>query len=438
MDDVRCGPSMETNLQSRSPDNPDVKPSFRKPSNDATNRKYRRRSPVGGSATSSSDGSPKRDRSWSPNYSRGDLAKTFNDRRRKDDGRDLDRESGRSRYMKDVDTYGHSERRSYRDSHEYRRHEDYGSRYHRHVEEDERSYHRSSRIGREPRGSTYSDYTRQDNDHDRSREERRNADKYSRDKIDDRVHRSKEKERDTDVKERYRHCNKDLSSDRNTDGTKLGEKDKHRDRGLDRDERKDKGRGAGDHKNDYVKDSSMGRDTGASHVKETHKSSSKDLDGQKEEAIHKRKYDDREQDKHNGQHDRDREMHVENGNRNSSSYRERDYKTEQYQDKNADSNEDKDSAAKKLKSSHSDKATDYADDGPLLSKSSKFDEKPTSNSMPVQETVGKSTSEPSHYSASESEVAQDLNAAKVAAMKAAELGMSNYLAISIIAIDFSN
>lgn len=42
-------------MQSSSPpDTPDTKASFRKPSNDAANRRYRRRSPANGS--SSSDG----------------------------------------------------------------------------------------------------------------------------------------------------------------------------------------------------------------------------------------------------------------------------------------------------------------------------------------------------------------------------------------------
>lgn len=47
---------MDSSLQSQSPDNSDAKPSFRKPANDATNRKYRRRSPISGSPSSSSGG----------------------------------------------------------------------------------------------------------------------------------------------------------------------------------------------------------------------------------------------------------------------------------------------------------------------------------------------------------------------------------------------
>lgn len=47
---------MDSSLQSHSPDNSDVKPSFRKLSNDKTNRKYRRRSPISGSTSSSSGG----------------------------------------------------------------------------------------------------------------------------------------------------------------------------------------------------------------------------------------------------------------------------------------------------------------------------------------------------------------------------------------------
>lgn len=42
-------------MDSNARESSDTKAEFRKPSNDATNRKYRRRSPVGGSS-SSSDG----------------------------------------------------------------------------------------------------------------------------------------------------------------------------------------------------------------------------------------------------------------------------------------------------------------------------------------------------------------------------------------------
>lgn len=37
---------MDSNLQTSPPDNSDAKAAFRKPSNDASNRQYRRRSPV--------------------------------------------------------------------------------------------------------------------------------------------------------------------------------------------------------------------------------------------------------------------------------------------------------------------------------------------------------------------------------------------------------
>lgn len=44
---------MDSNMQSPPTDTADAKTAFRKPSNDAANRKYRRRSPVSGSSSSS-------------------------------------------------------------------------------------------------------------------------------------------------------------------------------------------------------------------------------------------------------------------------------------------------------------------------------------------------------------------------------------------------
>ncbi|GMP97816.1 hypothetical protein CsSME_00045925 [Camellia sinensis var. sinensis] len=43
---------MESNTLSPCPENADAKAAFRKPLNDAASRKYRRRSPVGGSSSS--------------------------------------------------------------------------------------------------------------------------------------------------------------------------------------------------------------------------------------------------------------------------------------------------------------------------------------------------------------------------------------------------
>lgn len=87
-----------------------------------------------------------------------------------------------------------------------------------------------------------------------------------------------------------------------------------------------------------------GRDSGASRLKETHKSSNRESNGQKEDMIQKRKHDDRERDS------------------SSSSPKEKILSNEQYQGKATHVN-NHDANAKKTKSLHSDKATNYAADG---------------------------------------------------------------------------
>ncbi|GLT28023.1 hypothetical protein SLA2020_029810 [Shorea laevis] len=83
---------MDSNLQSPPPDGSNTKTEFRKPSNDAANRKYWRRSPVG--VSSSSEGSPCHDHSSSPVFSKEDTTKdSEHQSRRKDDGRERNRDS---------------------------------------------------------------------------------------------------------------------------------------------------------------------------------------------------------------------------------------------------------------------------------------------------------------------------------------------------------
>ncbi|KAL4558017.1 hypothetical protein LXL04_036213 [Taraxacum kok-saghyz] len=116
-----------------------------KPSNDHSNRKYRRRSPVNDS--SSSDGDPTRGRSSTPTHSMEDNTKVNIDLKKKDDKRDTDRDHKRSRYSR------HDDRRSYNDH--VHRHDDHkrrdsykshGDNKHSHRSRDEkRDYSRTSR-----------------------------------------------------------------------------------------------------------------------------------------------------------------------------------------------------------------------------------------------------------------------------------------------------
>ncbi|XP_077241575.1 pre-mRNA-splicing factor isoform X2 [Tasmannia lanceolata] len=436
---------MDSSLKSQSPDNSDVKPSFRKPSNDATTRKYRRRTPVSGSASSSSGGSPNRDRSHSPIISKEDLTKMTDDgRRKKDNGRDRDRDSSHNRSGRDDDLHRRSERHFHGSSNDHRRHDDY-QRHHRHADEDERSYQRSSKSEREPRGITRSNHTRQESDYDRSRETWKKLDTYSRDRSDDRGRRSKDKDRETAVIEHRRQSDKDLSYEKAVSGSKqinsnvdemMGEREKHRDRGG-RGDKRDHRRGMEEYKNDHeefrghAKDSSIGRDSGVRHVKEIHKSSYKELDGQKPDVSQRRKLDDREDGRHKERYNREPEGYSQNDNRSSSTYRDGDARKERYQDKTIHVNEGKEYLAKKPRL---DEATE---DGKAFAKPSTFtaDEKSSSSSKQVQVTTTKVTGELPGSSPNEAEAAHDLNAAKVAAMKAAELVNRNIVGGGFMSTD---
>ncbi|XP_043719770.1 arginine/serine-rich coiled-coil protein 2 isoform X2 [Telopea speciosissima] len=436
---------MDSNLHSQSPDKGDMKPSFRKPSNDAVNRKYRRRSPSG-SASSSSGGSPSHRRSRSPINSREDTTKTSDDRRRrKDDRRDLDRDAGRSRYGKGGDSYRDYGRQFHGSSLDYRRHDDH-NRQHKYSTEGDKDYQRmSSRSGRETSGSSRSDHMRHESEYDRSRDYGHHVDKYSRDKPEDVGRSTKDKERETTDLERQKYSSKDPSSNRAVSGRRYtssnmeersGDRDRHsRDRGG-WDDKKDHRRSSRDHKNDrtssyeesrgYEKDSSPGKDSVGSRVKETHCSNPKEIDGQKDVATKKRKLDDREPEKHKEQYDREREEHLENDSRHSSGYRKRDGRHEHVKDKTSGLIEDQDSSLKKQKFSNSvaKSMTSELDEGP-----------PPSSSKQVQETGDKVNQEPAHSSAGEAEATIDLNAAKVAAMKAAELVNRNLIGSGYMSTD---
>ncbi|KAF5474271.1 hypothetical protein F2P56_006184, partial [Juglans regia] len=155
---------------------------------------------------------PKRGRSRSPNISRDDTVKVSEQQpRRKDDGRELERDSSRSHYGRSGDYYRHSGRQSSRGSHGYSRHEDY--MHDKHVDEEERNYKRlSSRSGRESKGGNHSEHTRKESEQSRPREYSRNVDKYSRDKYD--VPRSKDKDIEASFLEQQKYREKDSSSDR--------------------------------------------------------------------------------------------------------------------------------------------------------------------------------------------------------------------------------
>ncbi|KAK9290763.1 hypothetical protein L1049_008939 [Liquidambar formosana] len=401
---------MDSKKQSPSPDNADAKTAFRKPSNDTANRKYRRHSPVSGS--SSSDGSPKREHGSSPIFSREDPRRVSDIRhRRKDDGRELDRDSGRNQYgrsdMMTIDTTSTQD-------------------------EEERNYHRlSSRSGRELRDGTRSDPMRQESEPTRSRDYVRHVDKYSREKYDSAGHRSKDKERETLSLEDQKYKDRDLSSDRGGSGRrhtnsnfeeiKSSEWDRHMRDGDGRDEKRDHRRSMGDCKSDralyeesrgHRSDSTLRRDNGGHRLKEAYKSDPKELDGQKHTKEERKTYEDTESNRHMDRYVRKPGEHSE--------------------DKTIIVNENEESLAKKPKLFSLDKGIDHGKDVLKLS-TAVADERQSSSSKQAHGIVGKVT--PDKVCANDSEPANDLNAAKVAAMKAAELVNKNLIGVGYMSTD---
>ncbi|KAK4837175.1 hypothetical protein QYF36_003385 [Acer negundo] len=416
----RVSDKMES--QSPSPDAAaDTKAAFRKPSNEAANRKYRRRSPLNGS--SSSDGSLKRDRSSSPLYSREGPRKDFEHRqRRKDDRRELDRDSGQSQYSKGGDSFRHSDRQSSRGSHGYSRHDDYVRR-DKHTNDEERIHQRlSSRSARDSRTSTHLDNTRPESDYSRSKDYVSGSDKSIRDRYDVTGIRSKDKDRESSFVERQKYKDKDPSADRAGSGRKHTssnseemDRDWHKWDRDDRDEKRDYRRSSGDYRNDrahmyeesrgHRNDSSSGRDNNGHRLKEGYKIDSKELDGRRFAKEEKKKYDDPEINR-----DKDRYYRAPG---------------EQLKDKTSFTSEIQEIPTKKSRFSNWDKGADYAKDVPA--------DKMSSSSNQTQETGGNMPQTQTH--ANDSEVAKDLNAAKVAAMKAAELVNKNLVGTGYMSTD---
>ncbi|KDP29249.1 hypothetical protein JCGZ_16638 [Jatropha curcas] len=394
-------------MQSPPPDNDnaETKAAFRKPSNHAANRKYRRRSPACGS--SSSEGSLKGERGTSPFSSRGDPAKlSEHQERRKDYERELDKDSGRGQYGKE--SYRHSDRYSSRNSHGYSRHYEY-SRQEKHADDEERYYQSSSHSGRESRGAT--DHAREESERGRSRDYKRNLDKYSHDKNDSSGHRSKVKDSLSLDGQKYR--DKESSPGRAGSGRKhtlttSEEKDRdwnRRDRDG-RDEKRDYHRNSRDNKSDHAIDleesrgyrNDSGRDHDRHHYRESSKNEKRELNDPKE----KKKYDDWDTNK-----DKDKSNRA---------------PREQNEAKPVFGSENQETLLKKPKLFSSDRDADYSKDA---------DEKQSSKQ--AQEVDGKVSVGQVH--ASNPEANNDLNAAKVAAMRAAELVNKNLAGVGFMSTE---
>ncbi|KAI3837908.1 hypothetical protein MKX03_019423 [Papaver bracteatum] len=361
---------MDANMRSKSPDESDGKPSFRKPSNDVGSKKYRRHSPVN-EPRSTLSGSAKHGRSPSPPLSREKYAKLSDDsRKRKDEGRE---------------SHKQSERHSHGRSRDYRRDDDY-SGYHKHMD-GEKDYKRSSMSGRESRSNT-TDYSRRDGKSDRSRGYSRNPDKYSRDTPDEF---QKDRERDNSALERHKHKEKYNSSDA-AEADKTVER--NRVRGGERDETRDCRRSFAEYKNDHTSSSGFkgegrdlikGKDDYWSRVKGSH-----EIDGA--EAVEKQKHREGESDRLKGRYDKEA---------------------------------DEDSLVKKMKANLDSDTSFVKAREPVPKFVSASDEGLTSNSKTAQGSGDGTVAKPAQTSYNEAEFADSLNAAKVAAMRAAEMVNKN-------------
>ncbi|XP_065856787.1 uncharacterized protein [Euphorbia lathyris] len=330
--------------------------------------------------------SPKPESGVNPFSTRGDPPKVFeHQQRRKDDERELDKDSSRTQYGRD--SYRHSDRYSSRNSHGYSRHDEY-SRREKCADEEERRFQASSRS---IRAATYSDHTIEESEHGRSRDYLRNDDKCSRDKYDSSKHRSKDKDTESVALDRQKFRDKDASPDI------PDKKDRDRRDRKRRDEKRDYRRSFGDHKSDrasyyagpkgYRKDSSGLHHEGL-HFRESYKNEQKELNGQKDGKKHNDSGSNRDKDRHS--------------------------RTLQHEDETVYGFENQESLAKK----------------PKLFSSDKDAEGKNANEKQKQvfEVDGK-------VHVNNSEAANDLNAAKVAAMKAAELVNKNLTGVGFMSTE---
>ncbi|KAG5570834.1 hypothetical protein H5410_060600, partial [Solanum commersonii] len=358
--------TMGVDGKNTSQENIDSKGAFRKLSNDAVNRKYRRRTPVGGS--SSSDGSPARKRSSSPIPSRKD------DWRHKDDY--IDRGSSRNRQDRSGECQRQSDRQSSRSSSNYHKQNDY-PRHGRHTDDDDRGYSKlSSHSHRDSRVDNYGNNSRRDNDH-RSRHSPHDTDKHYRDRYGDLGHRSKNQERESSSFK-----DKDLSIDRvgsgrrynnsSIDDNRSGESDRYK--GY-RDSRDEKGHRRSNRSPAYEESRSNRNE---SNSRKDPQVDAMELDGEKYTKEERKNYEDREK---------------------------------IFEDRNVSSSKGRVSPSKKSKFSGMDESSAQgkdanAADGQLCSNSKQGQD--PNNELSLEQGVKDS----------------DIDAAKIAAMKAAELGWS--------------
>ncbi|KAK7392972.1 hypothetical protein VNO78_21422 [Psophocarpus tetragonolobus] len=373
----------------------DSKNAFRKPSGDAANRNYRRRSPVDGSP--SPDVSPRQGHSSSPNPVRENSARVSHHHSRKYDDREQDQQHGRNHYGRSSDSLRHSDRQSSKGSHGHSRHDKYAN-------EDRYRERQLSRTGHESRD----DYMREETD-SRAKNFQRSGDKYSHDKYDRSDHRSKERRRET-YSEHQKYKDIDAPYDKSSSSKRHVVYDDVEREGRSRDwdsraERRDSHRSSGDYRSDQAVSYSESRnqrdgsgpqrDSGKFSLKEAYKSDQKESNDQKLPQEEKMKYHDAE------------------------IVKDRDWKARKAGEQCG--TEDKESSGKKLKLFDPDKDGNYKKD----------DESKTSSSKLSQE----SKEDVRAAKTSGFDADSDLDAAKIAAMRAAELVNRNLVGAGCLTTD---
>ncbi|KAL2483028.1 arginine/serine-rich coiled-coil protein 2-like [Forsythia ovata] len=389
-------------MSSNKRENVGGKAEFWKPSNDTASRNYRRRSPIGGSS-SPSEGSPHPERSSSPIPSSKDIAKVAGDKRRKGDGRDLDRDSSRGQYSHNGESYKDFDRYSSKSSHSNHRHE--YNRRGKNVDDYDRDYSKpSSHSGRDSQNYHYSNYSRHEN---RPRNYPRDMDKYSRYSSDGSGHRSRDKEEDSFDKAGSGRRYANVEDIKSGNGDRDRDRKRHKEDRDGRDGKTDYRRSSGDHRSDRSpayeelmdlrNDSSFRRDSSGRHLKEAAKRDANELDGEKYNKEEKKIHEDR---------DRYKERH----------YRELEEKSD---DRKTLSSKDQESLAKNPKLYSLVPAKDAIS----------ADEKQSSTSNQTQDACETVSAKQAYVTDS------DIDAAKIAAMKAAELVNRNLTGTGYMSAD---
>ncbi|ESW17364.1 hypothetical protein PHAVU_007G233400 [Phaseolus vulgaris] len=261
---------MDSNLPLPPHGDSDTKTAFRKPSGDAASRNYRRRSPVDGS--SSPDANPRQGHSSSPNPVRENSSRVSHHYSRKYDDREPDQQYGRNHYGRSNDSLRNPDRQSSKSSHGHSRRDKYAN-------EDRYRERQISRSGHESRD----DHMREESDM-RSKNYHRSVDKYSHDKYDRPDHRSKEKRREAYLDHKTYKENDPYEKSAYSKKHALHDEVEREGLSLDwdgRNERRDSRRSSGDYnRSDQRDDSSPQRDNDKYSVKDAYKSEQKELNDQ--------------------------------------------------------------------------------------------------------------------------------------------------------------